>query len=391
MHARSKAWWLFIALTASVPCAIAQETIRVGVIASRTGPLAEYGIEAVRAIELAQAASRVKMEVVSLDDASSPDNAIAAARRLLSEHRVHVIVGPTGIASSTALVPVLKDSPKTALISLTAAPSGADGKPEYFFRIGTTEGHLMAFAKDFMQKNLSVKEIAVVAASRVFAPGVTAEEAFSEFRATPFHLPADLRLQAVDTRPLQAAKATYLSLNSIPSPAGALRALRGSTPAPLVVASLFGLRPFVEQEDANSFVVTMRDDEYAVGKQFREAFAKANGGQLPVSGFGARAYSAIQVIEQAAIRGTFRVGAPDASETLAKTISGGSFDTILGKMVLRPREGCSPLPLGIYKLDKGRTLAAAVTGNPCDCTDSGCCDSCCKDKKVDCKKDKSCS
>lgn len=355
MRVRSNAWWLSIALAASAACATAQETIRVGVIVSRSGPLAAYGIEAEQAIKLAYAASKVKMEVIVRDDESNQSKAASEARRLLEQDKVHVIVGPTGFASSTALVPVLKDSPKTALISLASAPAKADGKPEYFFRIGATEGHLMVFAKDFMQKTLSANEIAVVAAPQMFARGVTAEEAFSEFKATPFRLPADLRLQT-----LQAAKATYLSLNSIERPGDALQAIRKATQAPIVVASLVGLSPFIDQEHANSFVVTMRDDVYPEGKQFREAFTKANGGRLPVSGYGARAYSAMQVIEQAAIKANFRAGASGTSETLAKTISGGSFETILGKVILRPREGCSPLPLGIYKLDKPRTLAASV-------------------------------
>ena len=281
MRAKGKAWWLSIALTASVPCATAQETMRVGVIVSKSGPFAEYGTEASRAIDLASAASKLKMEVISLDDASDPAVAANAARKLLTEHKVHVIVGPTWSASSTALLTVLRESPKTALISLAAAPSAADGKPEYFFRIGATEGHLIVFAKEFMQKNLSAKEIAVVAAPQTFAPGVTAEEAFSEFKATQLRLPADLKLQDIDTRPLKAAKATYLSLNAVARPGDALRALRGSTPAPIVVASLLGLSPFVEQEDANSFVVAMRDDAYPGGKQFRQDFAKANGGLLP--------------------------------------------------------------------------------------------------------------
>ena len=112
---------------------------------------------------------------------------------------------------------------------------------------------------------------------------------------------------------------------------------------------------------------------------------------MPLFGYGARAYSAIQVIEQAVAKAKVGSGITSIAEAIAKTISGGSFDTILGKIILRPREGCSPLPLGMYKLDKARTLAASVQGNPCDCTNAECCDSCCADKKVDCTKDKSCS
>ncbi len=389
MGVRSKAFWFSITFAASVTSATAQETVRVGVIVSKTGLLSAHGIEAEQAINLAIAASKVKMEVILLDDESNPAKAASEARRLLAEDKVHVIVGPTATASSAALVSVLKDSRNTALISLSAAPTRADDKPEYFFRIGVTEGHLMVFAKDFMQRNLSAKEIAVVAAPQMFAPGASAEVAFSEFRTVPLPFPTDLRVW--DTIQLKEAKATYLSLQSIQQPGEVLRVIRRATPAPIVVASLVGLSPFIDQEYSNSFVVTMRDDVYPAGEMFREDFASANGGRLPVSGYGARAYSAMQVIEKAAISANFRAGASGASETLAKAISGGSFETILGKLILRPREGCSPLPLGIYKLDRSRAIEASVTGNPCNCTDSGCCDSCCTDKQVSCTKSNSCS
>ncbi|WP_334176685.1 ABC transporter substrate-binding protein [Pseudoxanthobacter sp.] len=118
------------ATTAVLPAAA---EVTVGVIVSMTGPGAAMGVDIKRAINLIPArVGDEPVRVVLLDDATDPTAAVRAARRLITEEKADVILGPTVNALIAAVVPVV-DEAKVPMIGLSPYVPPAD-KAKFVFR-----------------------------------------------------------------------------------------------------------------------------------------------------------------------------------------------------------------------------------------------------------------
>ena len=95
---------------ASLAAAASPEPLRLGVVLDFSGALGEHGPIGRQAAELAMAQINSAggilgrpLEIYFADGKTDPAAAVAAARGLLAEHRVHAIVGAMGSASTLAL------------------------------------------------------------------------------------------------------------------------------------------------------------------------------------------------------------------------------------------------------------------------------------------------
>jgi branched-chain amino acid transport system substrate-binding protein len=126
----NKLFALPIVAMAAVP-AIAD--INVGVIASLTGPAAALGAETKKAIALfPTTVGGEKVNFILLDDGTDPTNAVKNARKLISEDKVDVILGPNLISTATAMADVA-NAEKTPMISVAPLDVSGD-KRGYVFR-----------------------------------------------------------------------------------------------------------------------------------------------------------------------------------------------------------------------------------------------------------------
>jgi len=129
-------------LAALTLCALgmsgAQAQIKIGVILSITGPAAALGIPQKQTIDiLPRTVAGRSVEFIVLDDATDTTAAVKNARKLISEDRVDVIVGPSLTPNSIALIDVVAES-ETPLLSLASSITivePMDAKRAWVFKV----------------------------------------------------------------------------------------------------------------------------------------------------------------------------------------------------------------------------------------------------------------
>lgn len=123
-----------IALTAAAFAAAPSfADINIGIIASLTGPAAALGAETKKAIALfPSTVGGEKVNFILLDDATDPTSAVKNVRKLISEDKVDVILGPNLISTATAMADVA-NAEKTPMISVAPLDVSGD-KRGYVFR-----------------------------------------------------------------------------------------------------------------------------------------------------------------------------------------------------------------------------------------------------------------
>ena len=99
----------------------ARAEVKIGAVLSLTGPAASLGIPEKNTIEIMpKTIAGEPVRFVILDDASEPANAVRAARKLIDEEKVDLVIGPTITQTSLAILEVV-GSAKTPMISLAGS------------------------------------------------------------------------------------------------------------------------------------------------------------------------------------------------------------------------------------------------------------------------------
>lgn len=115
----------------------AHADITVGVTVSATGPAASLGIPEKNTISLMPTAiAGQKVQYIVLDDASDTTAAVANARKLITEHKVDVVLGSTTTPNSLAMIDAVSES-KTPMISMAASArivEPQDAKKRWVFK-----------------------------------------------------------------------------------------------------------------------------------------------------------------------------------------------------------------------------------------------------------------
>lgn len=178
-------WTVCLALSAAA-CALssgtaAAETIKVGVIATFSGPNAIWGKQFREAIDVyvAQHGSEVaghKVEFIYKDvGGPNADASKAAAQELLIRDGVKYLAGFDFTPNAVAVAPLIKQAKVPAVI-FNAGTSSINKQSEYFIRTSFTLWQVSAPAGEWAAKNGAKK---VVTAVTDYNPGVDAEAAFS--------------------------------------------------------------------------------------------------------------------------------------------------------------------------------------------------------------------
>jgi len=151
----------------------ARADINVGVILSLTGPGASLGIPENDTIKLwPQTMGGEKLVVTVLNDNSDPTAAATAARKLITENKVDVLVGSSVTPPSLSIVEVAGES-RVALLSLAgggAIVEPADGPRRGAFKFSPTEALANANLLAHMKKN-RVQTVGVIALSNAYGEG----------------------------------------------------------------------------------------------------------------------------------------------------------------------------------------------------------------------------
>jgi branched-chain amino acid transport system substrate-binding protein len=105
---------------------IAQEALKVGVLATLEGAFTVLGQDGVRGVELALKehngmAGGKKIEIIKGSSNGSPDSAVSAARKLVEQDKVQILIGPLSGSEGIAVKDYAKTQPQVTFLNGTSA------------------------------------------------------------------------------------------------------------------------------------------------------------------------------------------------------------------------------------------------------------------------------
>lgn len=160
-----------LATLLAVPPALADVTV--GVTVSATGPAASLGIPEKNTIALLpRTIAGQKVNYIVLDDASDTTTATANARKLVTEHKVDLILGSTTTPNSLAMLDVVSEA-RTPTISLAASArivEPQDDKRRWVFKTPQND-IMMSLAIAEHMANHGVKTVGFIGFADAYGEG----------------------------------------------------------------------------------------------------------------------------------------------------------------------------------------------------------------------------
>ncbi|HEX2888425.1 ABC transporter substrate-binding protein [Vineibacter terrae] len=164
------------AVAAVLPAAAqAQDTIKIGLLATLEGPFAAGGQDGMRGAELAlkQRGGMVagkKIEIIKGSSDAKPDVAVNATRKLVEQDKVQIMVGPLSGSEGIAVKDYSKSQPAVTFInggSGAQATTLVDPSPN-FFRFNTEGAQWMVGLGTYAYATKGYKKMAVIAEDYAF-------------------------------------------------------------------------------------------------------------------------------------------------------------------------------------------------------------------------------
>ena len=154
----------------------ATQTVKVGIIYSRTGLLSAYGAQYIQGLRLGlEYATRgtntvagKKIEITAVDDGGDPAKAVTAAKDLIGQG-YKIIGGTVSSGVALALAPIAEQN-RVLYISGPAATDLVTGANRYTFRSGRQTSQDVLAAKEILGKGVG-KRITVFAQDSAFGQG----------------------------------------------------------------------------------------------------------------------------------------------------------------------------------------------------------------------------
>ena len=141
--------WVYTALgaaafAASMGSAFAQETLKIGLLATLEGPFAAPGQDSMRGADLALKqkngmAGGKKIEFIKVSSDATPDKAVAATRKAVEQDKVQIMIGPLSGDEGIAVKNYAKTQPNITFINGSSGAQAAtlsDPAPN-FYRFNT--------------------------------------------------------------------------------------------------------------------------------------------------------------------------------------------------------------------------------------------------------------
>src|SRR6202167_4969686 len=166
--------WVTLALLSGAGLApqwaYAEDTIKVGLLATLEGPFTVLGQDGVRGAELAlkeagYMAGGKKLEVIKGSSDASPDSAVKAARKLVEQDGVAILIGPCSGDEGLAVKDYAKTQPKVTFVNGTSAAQDTtlrDPAPN-FYRFTTDGAQWMAGLGDYAYTVKKYKKVVTIA------------------------------------------------------------------------------------------------------------------------------------------------------------------------------------------------------------------------------------
>lgn len=147
--------------------------IKIGVSISTTGPAAAIGGPSRNSILLwPKEIGGKKVEYIILDDATDPSNAVRNIKKLTTEDKVDVVVGPNTTPNALAMIDVAAET-KTPLITLAASAAivePMDAKRAWVFKMPQNDVHMATILTQHMADN-KVQTVGFIGFSDAYGEG----------------------------------------------------------------------------------------------------------------------------------------------------------------------------------------------------------------------------
>ena len=185
-----------LALSLAAGPALAQDTVKIGLILPMTGPFASTGRQIDGAVKLwmqehGTTVAGKKIEVILKDDAGTPETTRRLAQELVVNDKVQVLAGFGLTPLALATVPIATQAKVPELV-MAAATSSITEKSPFVIRAGFTLPQVTTPLADWAPKNGIHKVVTLVSD---YGPGIDAETAFkSRFTANGGQVLAELRV-----------------------------------------------------------------------------------------------------------------------------------------------------------------------------------------------------
>ena len=159
--------------------ALAQDTVKIGLILPMTGPFASTGRQIDGGIKLwmqqnGTTVAGKKIEVILKDDAGNADTTRRVAQELLVNDKVHILAG-FGLTPLALTVAPMATQAKVPMIVMAAATSAITEQSPYIVRPGFTLPQVTTPMADWASKN-GIKKVVTLVSD--YGPGIDAENAF---------------------------------------------------------------------------------------------------------------------------------------------------------------------------------------------------------------------
>jgi branched-chain amino acid transport system substrate-binding protein len=164
----------------SVGTAGAQETVKIGLVQSMTGPFNTVGKAAVNGARLymqqhGDTVAGKKIELIVKDDGSVPDVGKRLAQELIVNDKIAIL--GAGITPSSLTVAPLATEAKIPMVVMVSGASITTERSPYIVRTSFTLGQSSAIMADWAVKNGAKKIVTIV---NDWAPGIESETTFKE-------------------------------------------------------------------------------------------------------------------------------------------------------------------------------------------------------------------
>jgi branched-chain amino acid transport system substrate-binding protein len=183
---------------AFIPAAHAEDTIKIGLLATLEGPFTVLGQDGVRGAEMAfnefhYTAGGKKLEVIKGSSDASPDSAVKAARKLVEQDGVKILIGPLSGDEGIAIKDYAKTQPGVTFVNGTSAAQDTTlrNPAPNFFRFSTDGAQWMAGLGDYVYNVKKYKTVVTVAEDYSF-PYTQVFGFMAEFCKAGGHVPKKL-------------------------------------------------------------------------------------------------------------------------------------------------------------------------------------------------------
>jgi branched-chain amino acid transport system substrate-binding protein len=354
MHRRTLlALAVFTGLTVPSMALVADDTIKIGLLATFEGPFTVLGEDGERGAMTAVAemngtVAGKKIEIVKGSSDASPDSAVRAARKLVEQDGVKVLVGPLSGDEGLAVKDYAKTQPNVTFINGTSAAQDTTLRDpaENFFRFSTDGAQWMAGLGTYAFKDKGYKKVATVAEDYSF-PYTQVFGFMAEFCKAGGHVPSkswvpigNKDFSSVIAAIPEDVDAIYVALGGADAVNFLTQYQQGGGTAPLIGGSITVDQTVLTSKGKLKDVLkgtpsagpTADTNDAPAWKAFVEAYKKQPGA-FPSPSLFAHGY---YVDMKATLLGLDQVGGDvsDGGKKLRDALSKLSFDTPTGKVSL---------------------------------------------------------